>query len=146
MKHTLPVVAVLFCVLVSLPASAQTVDPEAVNEILSAFEKFTSGAWLLGVAVVARVLTTILKGFSPLWKILEDKPHLKWIYPASIALLTALATSPLITDNPVVVVVASVGAAALSGFAAVGWYHGPTWIGGDPLKHSVTPVTKLPKE
>jgi hypothetical protein len=141
------VVVSLCCFLVALTAQAQTVDPEAVEDIASALTKFEAGAWLFGVAVAARVLTSIVKGFSPLWKLTETKPYLKWIYPSTIALLTALATAPFITTNPIVVVVASIGSAALSGFAAIGWYHGPTWIGGDPMKHAVAkPTTKLPQE
>lgn len=122
--------------LVTFPALAQEVDPGAVETVSEAFSKFQTGAWLLGLAIVARILTTIVKGFQPLWDLTKDKPHLKWIYPATIALLGSLATAPFITNNWIVVLIVSVVAAALSGFTAVGWYHGPTWIGGDPNKHS----------
>lgn len=138
MRHLVLWLTTLFVFCVSLPAGAQeaTIDPLAVDEIVKALSRFESGAWLLGVAVVARILSSLTKGFSPLWSRLKDKPHLKWIHPAVLALLAALATAPLLTTNPVVVIIVSVVASALSGFAAVGWYHGPTWIGGDPTKHS----------
>jgi len=138
MRHLVLWLTTFAVICVSLPAGAQeaAVDPMAVEEIAGALSKFEAGAWLLGVAVIARVLSSITKGFSPLWNKLKDKPHLKWVHPSVLALLTALATAPLLTTNPVVVIIVSVVAAALSGFAAVGWYHGPTWIGGDPLKHA----------
>lgn len=119
---------------------------ELVAEVVEALSKFESGAWLLGVAIVARVLATITKGFNPLWVQLENKPRLKWVNPTLLALLTALATAPLLTDNWIVVIIVSVVAAALSGFAAVGWYHGPTWIGGNPEKHTDPTKLQAPKK
>lgn len=136
MKKLISLLVMLVVVLVALPAFAQEIDPSVIDDLLEGYEKFESGAWMLGVAVAARIVTSIVKGFKPLWDQLEGKPHLKWIYPATIALLIALATAPLLTDNWILVFISAVVAAALSGFAAIGWYHGPTWIGGSPTKHA----------